>query len=121
VSTTAQAGAVEIMQMANEAAFISGVAGTMISMTLIVRLISVISVLFACLNVLSTNERSAGWEPSDSDISTGFDSAHLRRNASPTARTDHSYNTFTIEFLMQGLAVGFVLLRVESLVEEGKI
>jgi hypothetical protein len=118
VSTTAQAGAVEIMQMANEAAFISGVAGTMISMTLIVRLISVISMLFACLDVLSTNERSAGWKPLDSGISTGFDSSHLRLNAFPTARTDHS---FTVEFLMQGLAVGFVLLRVESLVEEGKI
>ena len=37
VSTTTQASPVEIMQVANEAAFISGVAGTMISMTLIVR------------------------------------------------------------------------------------
>jgi hypothetical protein len=37
VSTVSQASPVEIMQLANEAAFISGVAGTMISMTLLVR------------------------------------------------------------------------------------
>eukprot|EP00892_Ulva_mutabilis_P003564 jgi/Ulvmu1/157/UM001_0161.1 len=54
-STVSQAAPVEVVQLANEAAFIGGVAGTMISMTLI------------------------------------------------------------------GLAVGFVLLRFESLVEEGKL
>ena len=35
---SAKAMPVEVMQLANEAAFISGVAGTMISMTMIVRI-----------------------------------------------------------------------------------
>lgn len=45
-STVSQASPVEVVQLANEAAFIGGVAGTMISMTLIVRRYTYSSLLF---------------------------------------------------------------------------
>lgn len=81
-STVTKAVPVEVAQIAGELEFISGVALTMVAITLVV---------------------SGPVGPHCMQLDLG--------------RTD----LLTTVALMQGLAVGFVLLRVESLAEEGKI
>lgn len=91
-----QASAVEVFQLADEGALISGTAAVLFACTLVVSNfrcrcfpISAIQATYSCMQK--------------------FLSEHRIRIVNFSC------------FALQGLAIGFVLLRVEALVEEGKI
>ena len=112
----------EVAQVAGEASFIGGVALTMTAITLLVRCAS--STRDAELRSIRPECTLAGGNCGRAILRVGACCVSAATAPPPPlaralahARTPPCTHTHTL----QGLAIGFVLLRVESLVEEGKL
>ena len=93
-----QASAVEVFQLADEGALISGTAAVLFACTLVVS-------NFGC-RCFPISAIQAIYRPDYTKVDVTVHGVHIVNLPC---------------FSMQGLAIGFVLLRVEALVEEGKI
>lgn len=103
-------GPVEVAQIAGEAGFIGGVAGVMVGITLIVSLCEIIYFdshwRMSQLVLIIWMNQTCSW---------------FSWFVKPESGVIHPLNKSWKSLLLQGLAFGFILLRVESLTEEGKI